>query len=506
METNENGFDQRSRERNAHDVEKPFAYRAASVPSSQTVSADQPRFASQRSQQQVYPPMNSLLGPQVSSTVPPISQQFQRQASSATASFPGPPVLSSAPPLSGQQSQSQKHPSPFNLPAPRIKPNSLPLYSQQANTIPLQSRQPYSTPSFPTQDTVVPSLPGQSFQAISTPYQQIPPQNQTTLSSDLSQGYVSNQLLESSFNKGSSQQYPSYQQANPYVSRSSTLGQGVSSDQPVGQYNIAPPDQAEDNLEYEPQETLQDSDLTSKPLQSVFSGDELGRILVQDGEEPQSFTSERALIKYLKLVPEAENDQGCRIFKYGPRCSAELLMPLFEHFDFSRFSMFPYGLNKDFSVNDDYWGAGSCKCERCKEGRPCGEYVLHKNFRFYCFEIFSPSSSTTPRITSSRSAMVIQAGERYVTSSFFRPSSDRMSRQANFVKADWNLQIFRSRSRRLQNAVFANDALIYQNYTGHVRLRSSPIDYVLSQLEVILTNWESLLNASSQFLDTFVRP
>lgn len=74
----------------------------------------------------------------------------------------------------------------------------------------------------------------------------------------------------------------------------------------------------------------------------------------------------------------------------------------------------------------------------------------------------------------------------------------------NFRKADWNLQFFRFRARRLQTTVFAFDALVYQNYESEIKLKSSPLDYVLSQLDVILTNWDSVLNASLQFLSSFV--
>ena len=80
-----------------------------------------------------------------------------------------------------------------------------------------------------------------------------------------------------------------------------------------------------------------------------------------------------------------------------------------------------------------------------------------------------------------------------------------LSSQVRFIRADWNLQFFRFRSRRLQTTEFAFDALVYQNYEGETKLRSSPLDYVLAQLEVVLNNWNSLLDASSQFLSSFVR-
>lgn len=80
----------------------------------------------------------------------------------------------------------------------------------------------------------------------------------------------------------------------------------------------------------------------------------------------------------------------------------------------------------------------------------------------------------------------------------------RSASKYHFRKADWNLQFFRFRSRRLQATDFAFDALIYQNYESEMKLKSSPLDYVLSQLDVVLTNWDSVLNASSQFLSSFV--
>ncbi len=64
---------------------------------------------------------------------------------------------------------------------------------------------------------------------------------------------------------------------------------------------------------------------------------------------------------------------------------------------------------------------------------------------------------------------------------------------------------FRFRSRRLQTTEFAFDALVYQNYEGETKLKSSPLDCVLAQLEVVSNNWDSLLDASSQFLSSFVR-
>ena len=108
-------------------------------------------------------------------------------------------------------------------------------------------------------------------------------------------------------------------------------------------------------------------------LQPISLGNALPRVSVQDGEEPKSFETAKALADYLY------NDQSCRVFKYNPKSPTSLLMPLFEHFDFPRFSLFPYGFANDFCVVD-HWGAGSCKCQKCVESQLCGHYP-HRNRR-----------------------------------------------------------------------------------------------------------------------------
>ena len=66
------------------------------------------------------------------------------------------------------------------------------------------------------------------------------------------------------------------------------------------------------------------------------------------------------------------------------------------------------------------------------------------------------------------------------------------------------MQLFRSRSRRSETFIFAQDALVYQNYDITVVARSSPLDYVFTQLDDILISWDSLLSASTKFLTSFV--
>lgn len=102
--------------------------------------------------------------------------------------------------------------------------------------------------------------------------------------------------------------------------------------------------------------------------------------------------------------------------------------------------------------------------------------------------------------------MTISAGERSVCIARLGLSNAYLQydSQYNFHRADWNLQLFRVRSRRNQTTVFAYDALVYQNYESETKLKSSPLDYILTQLDDIFTNWDSILNVSSQFLSSFV--
>lgn len=139
----------------------------------------------------------------------------------------------------------------------------------------------------------------------------------------------------------------------------------------------------------------------------------LSRVVVQDGSTSNSFSTADALARYLRMYPEAANDQGCRAFRYGPNCPTRLLMPLFEHLDFSRFSQYPYGLlgNK---VVSDAWGSGSCTCKRCVDGQLCGHYMLHKNFRFYLQVEYPPSDevNSSPKIETNDRVTSIRYGTR----------------------------------------------------------------------------------------------
>jgi hypothetical protein len=139
----------------------------------------------------------------------------------------------------------------------------------------------------------------------------------------------------------------------------------------------------------------------------------LSRVIVQDGSTSNSFSTADALTRYLHMYPEAVNDQGCRAFRYGPNCPTRLLMPLFEHLDFSRFSQYPYGLLGNNAVSDA-WGSGSCTCKRCVDGQLCGHYMLHKNFKFYLQLESRPSDEvySSPKIETTNGVTSIRFGTR----------------------------------------------------------------------------------------------
>ena len=121
-------------------------------------------------------------------------------------------------------------------------------------------------------------------------------------------------------------------------------------------------------------------------------------ILVNDGENAQSFNSSTSIEQYFRLFPEAENDQACRAIRYGSGCTQKLLLPLFEHFDYSRYSLFPYGFANDFETRATI-ETGACRCQKCIEGQPCGQYALVQNFQFYAFEETRLNQeSTSPRV------------------------------------------------------------------------------------------------------------
>ena len=278
-------------------------------------------------------------------------------------SFQTLPVGEAAAPAGQRRYQSL----PTPVPTPRYYPQSQ-AYQQYPTSIPslTQNYPQYQPPQHPASaPSLTQSYPQyQSLQqpiSAPTPEQSgITPQQYSSLNS-----YPPQPQSVPYFDTTAYQQTPADHtlagdQATPL--NLATYGTGIPSSQAQAQ-----PAQASDSYE---------------PKDQQHSGNALARISVYEGEEPHSFTSAKALANYIRLFPEAENDQACRAFKYGSNCSPSLLMPLLEHFDFPRYSLFPYGLANDYWTPDP-WKAGLCRCEKCSKSEPCGQYVLFKNFRFY---------------------------------------------------------------------------------------------------------------------------
>ena len=141
-------------------------------------------------------------------------------------------------------------------------------------------------------------------------------------------------------------------------------------------------------------------------------GDPLARVYVHDGASSNSFLDRMQLTKYLRLYPEADNDQGCRAFRYGTNTSSALLIPLFERLNVSQFSVFPYGISGSFPKSESFT-SGICACDHCSDGRLCGQYVLQKNFHFIlALKNVEGDVSLSPKIESfSDGGMTISDGK-----------------------------------------------------------------------------------------------
>jgi hypothetical protein len=256
-------------------------------------------------------------------------------------------------------------------------------------------QQPYSSQSLPnpySQSLPPAAVPSNTY---SLPYA-LPPQNAHSYSA-----------APAAATSGASQYYPPPQQSYQYPPNTSD---------PYG----APPQSIPQQTAYYPSAPTQSAPNAPAPRTHEkrlplrkLKGDVLATVFIQDGDDPKSFDNAETLNRYTKMFPEAENDQGCRLFMYGPKCPDTLLMALFEHFDFSRYSLFPYGLMDDFAITSKT-DAGCCKCQRCTKGENCGHWALHRGLQFYLLQGISPSSNEKPKVEATSEAIVISSGDEYV--------------------------------------------------------------------------------------------
>jgi hypothetical protein len=137
------------------------------------------------------------------------------------------------------------------------------------------------------------------------------------------------------------------------------------------------------------------------------SKEEKQAVTVIDGQDPVKFYTSENFDFYMKQYPEAENDQACRLFKYTPKCSPGLLMTLFSNFDFSRFSMFPFGLIGQQRPSVGLALTGLCTCEKCRKGQLCGKEAMQISLAYVMPEWESIDQDDSLRITVQPEAFAI---------------------------------------------------------------------------------------------------
>jgi hypothetical protein len=147
---------------------------------------------------------------------------------------------------------------------------------------------------------------------------------------------------------------------------------------------------------------------TSTGIATMDLSEEESVINVLDGEEPLRLSTVQELSSYIGQYPEAENDQACRLFTYTSRCPKLLLMALFSNFDFTLFSMFPFGLTSQQTVARTWASNGICQCERCGAGETCGRQAMEISLSYIIpISDIVPQESNLP-ITSSPSLCTLR--------------------------------------------------------------------------------------------------
>ena len=242
-----------------------------------------------------------------------------------------------------------------------------PGYIQQSSNTPYASQPTYQPASI------------QQASSVSSPYQNVYQQSPYSTLPQLSQqqpGYPvqsSSGYQQQPYDPYGAAATPAGYTVLPKESASRYPGPFPASSQPIGY-------QPGTNLQTPNPYLIPNRESSTLPItqQTTFGRDPLSTVLVHDGEDPLSFASNKELSNYIELFPEAENDQGCRVFRYGPKCSPNLLLPLFEHLDFPRFSLFPYGFANDFSTDRFVFPERSLVCSFSLELRQasCVSFAL----------------------------------------------------------------------------------------------------------------------------------
>jgi hypothetical protein len=117
----------------------------------------------------------------------------------------------------------------------------------------------------------------------------------------------------------------------------------------------------------------------------------------------------------MRQYPEAENDQACRLFKYTPKCPSTLLMTMFSNFDFTHFSMFPFGLTGKARENMDMPSTGTCTCEKCRTGQHCGRQAMQIGLAYIMPEWEKIDQDDRLRMTVNPESFLIHLQNKAVT-------------------------------------------------------------------------------------------
>ena len=394
-----------------------------------------------------YPSYQAIQPAQSSQTVPtPPSQSiFSRQSASTNlTNYPSyQPVAAAIPPnaaqypgyqpvQSSQSFQSSSSPPVQNQSSPSQYPQYQPVAAiSPPNTIQYPQYQPIaaiSPPSVGQYPAYQPDQLPQSFPSTSSPPVQNPssqqayPQYQPAVSSGsftygqypsqppvnpaaVTYGYYSSPANPYSPPEGQTISTPSsnLQQSYQTVPQSYALSTGYPPRDLDNQYNDVP-------IYDDVPAPLPPTHSNITPISSShFSGDALSVVTMLDGEETQILENPSFLSRYLDLFPEAENDQACRVFGYGPNCSTKLMMALFQHYDYPRYSLFPYGLKGDFTLADQF-KSGSCMCDKCSKNEPCGHYVIFKNLKFFHHVNSTVPASTSARVRTDKNSISVSDG------------------------------------------------------------------------------------------------
>jgi hypothetical protein len=134
-------------------------------------------------------------------------------------------------------------------------------------------------------------------------------------------------------------------------------------------------------------------------------------ITIHEWETPQSFSDEDDFKTYIRQYPESENHFASRLFRYTSGCPSDLMVALFDKFEFNRFSMIPKGASADGSRPLLNSSVGKCKCPKCINGSSCGQYALDFSISFWQHDYTIPDAENRLETTGGSDAFSVFSGQ-----------------------------------------------------------------------------------------------